>query len=191
MTESHDYKICGKYRVKDNEAYSVVSCCYLKCLPQSFVKSVHILPPYNKIHKAGRWRWNVSAISPFPTRLFYKMRTSTTVNTHGRLVEIGIPQIWKPMKLHPGNEVGGVRELEEENGRQGVCWSDWHRSRLGRANEACSALYKINHWVTYWTSLATVLISQQYWIPNANPVTWKRKWWWLWSSCGSACSKND
>lgn len=143
MTESHDYKICGKYRVKDNEAYSAVSCCYLKCLPQSFVKSVHILPPYNKIHKAGRWRWNVSAISPFPTRLFYKMRTSSTVNTHGRLVEIGIPQIWKPMKLHPGNEVGGVRELEEENGRQGVCWGDWHRSRLGRANEACWALYKI------------------------------------------------
>ena len=99
VTESYDYKICGKYRVKDNEAYSAVSCCYLKCSRQSFVKSVHILPPYNEIPKAGRWRWNVSAISPFPTRVFYKMRTSTTVNTHGRLVEIGIPRIWKPMKL--------------------------------------------------------------------------------------------
>ena len=64
------------------------------------------------------------------------------------------------LETNPGNEVGGVRELEEENGRQGVCWSDWHRSRLDRANEACWALYKINHWETYWTSLATVQISQ-------------------------------
>lgn len=25
------------------------------------------------------------------------------------------------LETNPGNEVGGVRELEEENGRQGVC----------------------------------------------------------------------
>ena len=64
------------------------------------------------------------------------------------------------LETNSGDEVGSVRELEEENGRQGVCWSDWHRSRLGRANEACWARYKINQWVTYWTSLASVQISQ-------------------------------
>ena len=39
-----------------------------------------------------------AAIVPFQHHVFYELQTPT-VSKHARLVEIGLPQIWKPMKL--------------------------------------------------------------------------------------------
>ena len=66
-------------------------------LTRRFLKYSQILPPYNKIHKVGGKRWNLSVINPLPTQAF--SRNSTMIVKHAMLIEIGLRQIWKLVKV--------------------------------------------------------------------------------------------